>query len=165
MRRLQQSLGRTQCICRPRFGHGLHLSGVCAHVLWGPPRLQRTPLKLLHSMCVVCVLPLPGCSVVPLTRVVRRRPVFVYVDAALDSGVYRSGLFSLELGSRSAVPNEQPPNQHCAEARDFLWGLKFILNVGIREAHLFGDNAAALVQFLRCKAGVGRVYQHRCSRA
>ena len=33
-----------------------------------------------------------------------------------------------------------------------LWGFEFIFNVGIREAHLFGDNAAALVQFLRCKA-------------
>ena len=45
--------------------------------------------------------------------------------------------------------------------RAVLWGLKFILNVGIREAHLFGDNAAALVQFLRCKVSVGRVYQQR----
>ena len=42
-----------------------------------------------------------------------------------------------------------------------MWGLKFILNVGIREAHFFGDNAAALIQFLRCKAGVGRVYRQR----
>ena len=40
-------------------------------------------------------------------------------------------------------------------------GREINLNVGIREAHLFGDNAAALVQFLRCKAGVGRVYQQR----
>ena len=39
--------------------------------------------------------------------------------------------------------------------------LKFIFNVGIHEAHLFGDNAAALVRFLRCKAGVGRVSQQR----
>ena len=126
-----------------------------------PPRLQFTPLKLLRSMCVACVLALPGWSVVPLTREVRRQPLFVYVDAALDGGAYRLGLFSMELGSRSAVPLEQPPNQQCAEARAILWGLKFIFNVGIREAHLFGDNAAALVQFLRCKASVGGVYQQR----
>ena len=56
------------------------------------------------------------------------------------------------------MPSEQPPNQLCAEARALLWGLKFIFNVGIWEAHLFGDNAAALIQYLRCKAGVGRVY-------
>ena len=87
--------------------------------------------------------------------------MFVYVDAALHGGVYRLGLFSLELGSRSAVPLEQPPNQECAKARVVLWGLKFIFNVGVREAHLFGDNAAALVQFLRCKASVGRVHQQR----
>ena len=42
-----------------------------------------------------------------------------------------------------------------------LWRLKFILNVGIREAHFSGDNAAALVHFLRCKASVGRVYHQR----
>ena len=42
-----------------------------------------------------------------------------------------------------------------------LWGLKFILNAGLREAHFFGDNAAALIQYLKCKAGVGRVYQQR----
>ena len=65
----------------------------------------------------------------------------------------------MELGSRSAVPPEQPPNKQCAEAPAVLWGLKFILNVGVCEAHLFGDNAAALVQLLRCKASVGRVYQ------
>ena len=59
------------------------------------------------------------------------------------------------------MPSEQLPNQQCAEARALLWGLKLILNVGIREAHLFGDNAAALIQYLRCKAGVGRVYQQR----
>ena len=112
-------------------------------------------------MCVACVLALPGWSVVPLTPVVHRQPVFVYVDAALDGGVYRLGLFSLELGSRSAVPPEQPRNQQRAEARAFLWGLKFILNVSIREAHLFGNNAAVLVQFLRCQAGVGRVYRQR----
>ena len=76
-------------------------------------------------------------------------------------GVYKLGLFSMDLGSRSAVPAEQPPNQECAEARAVLWGLKFIPNVGIREAHVFGDNAAALVQFLRCKASVGRVYKQR----
>ena len=79
--------------------------------------------------------------------------MFVYVDAALDAGVYRLGLFSLGLGSRS--------NQQCAEARALLWGLQFILNVGYREAHLFGDNAAALIQYLRCKAGNGRTYHQR----
>ena len=60
VRRLQQFLGCTQWIYRPRFGHGPHLSGVWAHVLWVPPRLQFTPLKLLRSMCVACVLALPG---------------------------------------------------------------------------------------------------------
>ena len=87
--------------------------------------------------------------------------MFVYVDAALDGGVYQLALFSLELGSRSAVLHEPPQNQQCAEARPSLCCLKFIFNVGIREVHLFGDNAAALVQVLRCKAGVGRVYQQR----
>ena len=87
--------------------------------------------------------------------------MFVYVDAALDGGVYRLGLFSMELVSQSAVPLEQPPNQQCAEARAYLSGLKFVLNVGVREAHLFGHNAVALVQFLWCKASVGRVYQQR----
>ena len=71
------------------------------------------------------------------------------------------GIFLIELGSRSAVPLEHPPNQQCAEARAVLCGLKFILNVGIREAHLFQDNAAALLQLLRCKASVGPVYQQR----
>ena len=42
-----------------------------------------------------------------------------------------------------------------------MWGLKFIFNVGIREAHLFGDNAAALVMFLPHKACVSYVYQQR----
>ena len=96
-------------------------------------------------MCVVCVLALPGWSVIPLPREVRRKPAFVYVDAALDAEVYRLGLFSMELGSRYTVPLEQPQNQQCAEARAVLWGLKIFLNVGIREAHLFGDNAAELV--------------------
>ena len=85
--------------------------------------------------------------------------MFIYVSP--DGGVSLLGLFSLDLGSRSAVPREQPPNEQCAEARAFLWGVKFIFNVGIRKAHMFGDNAAALVKFLRCKAGVGRVYQQR----
>ena len=161
VRPLQQFLGRAQWIGRPHFGHSPHLSGVWAHVLCPPPPrgLQFTPIKLLRSMFVVCVLPLPGWSVIPLPREVRRKPVFVYVDAALDGGVHRLGLFSMELGSRSAVPLVQPPNQQCAEERVMLWGLKFVLNVGVREAHLFGDNAAALVQFLRCQASVGRVYQ------
>ena len=75
-----------------------------------PPRLHFTPLKLLRSTCVVCVLAVPGWSVVPLTPEVRRQPVFVYVDAPLDGGVYKLGLFSMELGSRSAVHLEQPPN-------------------------------------------------------
>ena len=87
--------------------------------------------------------------------------MFVYVDAALDGGVYMLGLFAMDIGSRSAVPPEQPPNQQCAEAPAVLWGVKFILNVGVREAHLFGDNAAALVPFLQCKASVARVYQQR----
>ena len=65
----------------------------------------------------------------------------------------------MDVGSRSVVPAEQPPNQQCAEAAALLWGLKLILNVGVRGAHLFGDNAAALVQFLRCKAKVGRKFQ------
>ena len=152
-------LGRARWLCRPGFGHCPHLSGVWAHVLWEAPRLQFSPGKLLRSMCVVCVLPLPGWSMVSLPRELGRGLVFESVDAALDGGVYRLGLWSLGLGSRSAVPYEQPPNQQCAEARALLWGLKFILNVGICEAHLFWDNAIVLVQFLMCKASVGRVYQ------
>ena len=58
-----------------------------------PPRVEFTPLKLLRSMCVACVLALPGWSVVPLTREVRRQPVFVYVDAALDGGGVPVGTF------------------------------------------------------------------------
>ena len=96
---------------------------------------------------------------VSLPRVVKRSPLVIYVDAAMDAGKYRLGLFSMDVGSRSVVPAEQPPNQQCAEAAALLWGLKLILNVGVREAHLFGDNAAALVQFLRCKAKVGRKFQ------
>ena len=88
VRRLQQFLGRAQWICRPRFRHGPHLSGVPAHVLSPPPLcLQFGPLKLLCSMCLACVLALPGWSLVPLTREVRRQPVFVYVDSTLDGGV------------------------------------------------------------------------------
>ena len=127
-----------------------------------PPRLQFPPVKLLRSMCVVCVLALPGWSVVPLPREVQRKPLYVYVDAALDGGgVYKWGLFSMDLSSRSAVTPEQPPNQQCAEARAVLWGSTFILNVGVREAHLLGGNAAALVQLLRCTTSVGRVYRQR----
>ena len=88
---------------------------------------------------------------VSLPRVVKRSPLVIYVDAAMDAGKYRLGLFSMDVGSRSVVPAEQPPNQQCAEAAALLWGLKLILNVGVREAHLFGDNAAALVQFLGVK--------------
>ena len=69
---------------------------------------------------------LPGWSVVFYPRVVRRQPVFVYVDVVLDGGVYRLGLFSLDLGSRSAVHPEQPPNKQCVEARALLWGVKLI---------------------------------------
>ena len=123
-----------------------------------PPHLQFSPVKLLRSLYVVCVLTSAAWSVVPLPREVRRKPVFVYVDAALDGEVYRFGFFSMELCSRSAVPLEQPPNQQCAEVRALLWGLKFIVNVGVCEAHLFVDNAVALVQFLRSKTSVGRVY-------
>ena len=57
--------------------HSPHLSGVWAHVLWGPPRLQFSPVKLLCSMCVACVLALLGWSVVSLLWVVHRQPVFV----------------------------------------------------------------------------------------
>ena len=159
VKRLQQFLGRAQWICRPGSGHSPHLSGVWAHVLWAPPRLPFTPVRLLKSMCVACVLARRQWSVVSLPRVVKRSPLVVYVDAALDAGEYRLGLFSMDVGSRSVVPAEQPPNQQCAEAAALLWGLKLILNVGVREAHLFGDNAAALVQFLRCKAKVGRKFQ------
>ena len=61
VRRLHQFLGRAQWICRPGFGHSPHLSGVWAHVLCPPPPcLQFTWVKLLRSMCVVCVLALPG---------------------------------------------------------------------------------------------------------
>ena len=110
-----------------------------------PPRVQFTPVNFLCSMCVVCVLALPAWSMVSVPRELGKGPVFVYVDAALDGGVYCLRPFLLGLGSRSTVPSEQPPNQQCAEARALLWGLKFILNLGIRGAHLFGDNAAALM--------------------
>ena len=63
-------------------------------------------------------------------------------------GLYTLGLFSMDLGLPSAVPPEQPPNQHCAEVCAVMWVLKFLFSVGIRKAHLFGDNAAALVRFL-----------------
>ena len=36
--------------------------------------------------------------------------MFVYVEAALNAGVYRLGMFSLAPGSRSVILSEQPPN-------------------------------------------------------
>ena len=159
VKRLQQFLGRAQRICRPGFGHRPHLSGVWAHVLWAPPRLPFTPVRLLKSMCVACMMARRQWSVVSLPRVVKRSPLVIYIDAAMDAGKYRLGLFSMDVGSRSVVPAGPPPNQQCAEAAALLWGLKLLLNVGVREAHLFGDNAAVLVQFLRCKAKVGRKFQ------
>ena len=130
-------------------------------MLWPPGCLEFTPINLLRSMCVVCVLASPGCFVVSLPRELGRGPIFVYVDAARDGGVYHLGLFSLGLGSKSAVPPEQPLNQQCAEARVLSWGLKFILNRRSCEVNWFGDSAAALVQFLRSKASVGRVCHQR----
>ena len=105
MRHLQQFFGCAQWLCRPCFGHSPHLSGVWAHVLWGPPRLQLRSVKLLRSMYVVCVLALPGW--VSLPRVVSRQPVFVYVDVALDGGVYCWGFFHLtsDRGRRCHLSN------------------------------------------------------------
>ena len=60
MRHLQRFLGHAQWLCRPGFGDYPHSLGVWAHVFRGPPHLQVTPVKLLRSMCVVCVLALPG---------------------------------------------------------------------------------------------------------
>ena len=157
--RPKQFLGRAQWICCLGSGHSPHLSGVWAHVLWAPPRLPFTPVRLLKSMCVACVMAGRQWSVVSLPRVVKRSPLVICVHAAMDAGKYRLGLFSMDVGSRSVVPAEEPPNQQCAEAPALLWGLKLILNVGVRQAHLFGDNAAAVVQFLRCKAKVGRKFQ------
>ena len=158
VKRLQQFLGRAQWICSPGFGHSPHLFGMWAHVRWAPP-LPFTPVRLLKSMCMACVMARRHWSVVSRPRVVKRSPLVVCVDAAMDAGKYRLGLFSMDVGSRPVVPAEQPPNEQCAEAAALLWGLKLNLNVGIREVHLFGDNAAALVQFLRCKANVGRKFQ------
>ena len=47
---------------------------------------------------------------VSLPRVVKRSPLVIYVDAAMDAGKYQLGLFFMEVGSRSVVPAEQPPN-------------------------------------------------------
>ena len=89
-----------------------------------PPVSSVSPLKLPRSMCVACVLALPGWTVLSLLKEVHRGPVYVYVDAARDAGVYRLGLFSLALGSRSVIPSGQRLNQQCVEA--LLWGIKFI---------------------------------------
>ena len=51
VKRLQQFLGRAQWICRPGFGHGPHLSGVWAHVLWAPPPGCHLPLCVCLSLC------------------------------------------------------------------------------------------------------------------
>ena len=50
------------------------------------------------------------------------------------------------------------------EALPLLLGLKLVYNVGW-EVHLFGDNAAALMQFLRCRASTCKVFQQRLLRA
>ena len=74
------------------------------------PGLQFTPVKLLRSMCVVCVLTLSGWSVIPLPREVRRKPAFVYVDAALDGGGCTGWDFfrwSLVRGPRCPLSNRQ----------------------------------------------------------
>ena len=49
MRRLQQFLGHAQWICRPRFGHSPHLSGVWAHVLCPPPPVCSLPRLRLRQ--------------------------------------------------------------------------------------------------------------------
>ena len=154
VRRLQQFLGRAQWICRPPFGRSPHLSGVWAHVLPPPP----PPPSAVHLGQVVALYVRGVCvgfaglvSDPPAERGTEKAGVCV-----CSTGVCaRWEFFSMELGSRSAVPHEQPPNQQCAEALAVLWGLKFILNVGIREAYLFGDNAVALLHFLRLQSKCG----------
>ena len=87
VKRLQQFLGRAQLICRPGFWHSPHSSGVWAHVLWAPPRLPFTPVRLLKSMCVACVMARRQWSVVSLPRLLKRSPLVIYVDAAMDAQV------------------------------------------------------------------------------
>ena len=89
VKRLQQFLGRAQWICRPGSGHSPHLSGVWAHVLWAPPRLPFTPVRLLKSMCVACVMARQQWSVVSLPRVVKRSPLVIYVNASSGEGHHR----------------------------------------------------------------------------
>ena len=55
VRRLQQFLGRAQWICRPRFGHSPHLSGVWAHVLCSPPPVCSLPRSSCCALCAWCV--------------------------------------------------------------------------------------------------------------
>ena len=52
----------------------------------GDPPPPAAPIKLLRSMCVVCVLALPGWSIVSLPQELGRGSMFVYVDAALEGG-------------------------------------------------------------------------------
>ena len=51
------------------------------------------------------------------------------------------------------------PNQKCVDAKALLWGVNFTFNIRFNEAHLFGDNAVALIQFFGCKVWVGPRYR------
>ena len=57
MRHLQQFLGRAQWICRPRFGHGLHLSGVWPMCYGDPPTPPAVSLCQVAALyvCGVCL--------------------------------------------------------------------------------------------------------------
>ena len=122
------------CALASPFGGGLQCAEVVAvfgtrtlvlhaflgalSALWGfgpmslgdpPPPRYFAPLRLLCSVCVVCLLVLPaGRRCLP--RELGRRPWSVYVHAALDAGVHLFALFSLGSGFRSIIPLEQPPN-------------------------------------------------------
>ena len=55
VRRLRQFLGRAQWICRPRFAHSPHLSGVWAHVLCPPLPVCSLPRSSCCALCAWCV--------------------------------------------------------------------------------------------------------------
>ena len=151
-------------VCRPSFGHAPFLSGLWAIVLWGKQVLPHTTAALVRSMVGFLVLAMRPW------RGRLARPLFC--GEAVDF-VRRCGTGWCVFSTRWIFSRpwntyrgpRAPLSPMDVEVLAMAWGLRLILNVGCRVAHLFLDNAAAAAFVLLCFcAPVGNLFLQRVFR-
>ena len=179
---LRSFFGLLIWLSRPHRGIAAFYGGGYAHLLWGRVNQAYTPRSVLDALAsgiFFALKPFQSPRLFPPSHLILHSvptpdlldlPIFLFDGGPDGYGptgrtLWRVGLFSPDVGTRTKLVGEEGHNQQFIELLAFEYAIRLAVWRGYPRVLMGSDSLVAIAQILRLRAGVGLKRQQRVLRS